>query len=247
MKVEVAKLTSGEGTSTQAREETQALKVELDTLKQTVHEAAEGKPAAGRRTGTPSKRMLEKKAPAESDGSEDEQEDPKELEMVFAGFKFNTPFKEVKEDIEVILKTPQPAIEYKAIRTTRKMTSFGIVKFATKQEKVRFKKWLGSLKEPLKKNGKKLRVGDNEEKEERTKGRAIAKVARALYENKKGRQDITTDYFNHEVYVNIGDRQKLVACFVGETLKLKGEALELKEKIQQLVDEKRQAEDSASE
>ena len=30
--------------------------------------------------------------------------------MVFAGFKFNTPFKEVKEDIEVILNTPQPAV-----------------------------------------------------------------------------------------------------------------------------------------
>ena len=43
------------------------------------------------------------------------------------------------------------------------------------------------------------------------------------------------------------DRWKLVACFEGETLKLKGEALELKEKIQQLVDEKRKAEDSASE
>ena len=87
--------------------------------------------------------MQERKAPAESDGSEVEQEDPKELEMVFAGFNFNTQSKEVKEDIEMILNTQQPAIEYKDIRRTRKMRSFGIVKLSTKQRKLRFKKCLG--------------------------------------------------------------------------------------------------------
>ena len=58
---------------------------------------------------------------------------------------------------------------------------------------------------------------------------------------------MTTHYFNHKVHLKLCDRWKLVACFVGDTLKLKGEALEPKEKIQQLVDEKRKAEDSASE
>ena len=129
--------------------------------------------------------MQESKAPAESDDSEVEQEDPKELEVGFAGCKFNTPSKEVKEDIDVILNTLQLALEYKVIRTTRKMTSFGIVKFASKQQKGRFQKSVGSLKEPLKKHRKKLHMGDNEEKEERIKRQAIAKVARALYENRK--------------------------------------------------------------
>ena len=60
------------------------------------------------------------------------------------------------------------------------MTSFGIVKFVSQREKIRFKKWLGSLEEPPKRHGKKLRIGENEEKEERDKGRAIAKVVRCI-------------------------------------------------------------------
>ena len=125
------------------------------------------------------------------------------------------------------------------------MTSLGIVKFISKEEKLRFKKWLGSHKEPLQKDGKKLRVGDNEDKEDRTKGRAIAKVARALYEAKEGRKDITPDYMNHEVYMLNGTVWKRVAYFEDGNLKLKGEAFELKEKIQTLIDEKRKIDEDS--
>ena len=59
----------------------------------------------------------------------------------------------IKEDIEVILNTPQPAIEYKDIRTTMTMTFLGSVELVTEQETLRSKKWLRSLKERLKKQG----------------------------------------------------------------------------------------------
>ena len=123
------------------------------------------------------------------------------------------------------------------------MTSFAIVKFASQKEKSRFKAWLGSLKEPLKKDGRKLRIGDNEDKEERKKGRIIAKVSRALHEAKEGRKDLTTDYRNFEAFIG----RKCVDYFEGDTLQLKGEALTLQKQIQALVDEKSKAEDGDSE
>ena len=163
-------------------------------------DAARAAKLPDRRKAVPARKLQEGELRSEIESSDDEAEG-KELEMVIAGFSYNTPCQDVRDDIEVILNTVKPPITMNrtSIRTTRKMTSFGIVKFTLQREKAQFKNWLSSLKEPLQKHGKKLRLGDNEDKEEREKGRAIAKVVRALYENKEKRKDITRDYHNHEV------------------------------------------------
>ena len=176
---------------------------------------------------------------------EEEEEDTKAIEMVIGGFRFNTPSVDIKEYIEVIMNMGEPAFKHKGVRTTRKMTSYGIIRFVSMKEKMRFKKFLASLQEPLEKDGKKLRIGENEDKEVRTRGRTIAKVVKALYDAKEGRQDIKRDYVIHEVYKKEGKIWKRVAYYQDGSLKLKGEALELKEKIQKLVDEKRKSEDDS--
>ena len=232
-------------TASEAQEQVRALKVEMHKLKEGKQEESKDKPPDRRKDVRPT-RVKEGKETSANESSEDE-EDGKELEMVFAGFKFNTPSADIKDYIDVIMKSVQPAVIPKAIRTTRKMTSFVIVKFTSIKDKTRFKRWLATLKEPLAKDGTRLRIGDNDEKEVRTRGRAIAKVARALFEAKEGRKDVTADYPNLEVYVRKpdGSKQKRVAYFEDGSLKLKGEAWELKDRIQALIDEKRRMDDDS--
>ena len=69
------------------------------------------------------------------------------------------------------------------------------------------------------------------------KGRAVGKIKRALLEAKKDRTDVTADYGTAEVYV----ANKKVAWWKGETLKLKGEAFQLKERIEELIAERPRA------
>ena len=103
------------------------------------------------------------------------------------------------------------------------------------KENSKFKRWLAGLAEPLKYQGRKLHIGDNETKEERTKGRALSKVYRALMEKQPDRKDVTRERGPGEVIVG----KKLVARWADGKLKLKGEALELRERIQALIEEKR--------
>ena len=75
-------------------------------------------------------------------------------------------------------------VEVEEVYTTRAMTSFGIARFKTRNEKRKFNKWLASQTEQLKHKGKSLRLSDNKSKDKRTKGRAVAKVKRAPMEGK---------------------------------------------------------------
>ena len=72
--------------------------------------------------------------------------------------------------------------QYETAYTTRKMTSYGIIRFKAMKEKARFKRWLADVKEPLVHHERKLNIGDNETKEQRTMGRAVAKLRRAFME-----------------------------------------------------------------
>ena len=85
---------------------------------------------------------------------------------------------------------------------------------------------------------KEVKVSDNDLKEDRDKGRAMAKVYRALYEAKKDRTDLRKDKKWGEVYAG----KVRVARWDGEKMKLKGEALPLKARIEELIAEKRKYE-----
>ena len=110
--------------------------------------------------------------------------------MVVSGLERNTPSNEV---VAYVLDVTLAAAKCEAQDRfcTRKLTSYGIIRFRTMKDKSKFKRWLAGLAEPLKYQGRKLHIGDNETKEERTKGRALSKVYRALMEKQPDRKDVT--------------------------------------------------------
>ena len=128
--------------------------------------------------------------------------------------------------------------------TTRKMTSFGYIKFKDIETKKRFKKGLGGVEDPIKYDEEhKLNIGDNEDKQQQARGRAIGKVKRALHELREGRTDVVADRRAGEVWIG----QECVAKWIGVGLRLKGEALKAKARIDALIAEKRRPQDTLSE
>ena len=162
--------------------------------------------------------------------------------MTFTGFPWNTRQEEVKLRIKEIVKAGIGLdIE---VATTRKRTSFGFARFATQPQKSEFKKWLAKETEVIKCKGlHDLRIGDNEDKEQQARGRAVSKVKRALMEARANRTDLDVDRRAGEVFIGT----ERVAKWVGDHLRLKGEALTVKSKIDQLLKEKRLARDELSE
>ena len=69
------------------------------------------------------------------------EEDPKDKEMVDAGFERNTHKVDIKTCLEDLLL--QADEDHAEIITTRPMTSFGIIRFQDSISKTKFKKWLG--------------------------------------------------------------------------------------------------------
>ena len=63
-----------------------------------------------------------------------------------SGFPWITPFQVVKEKTDEIVN--KAGITDAAPMTTRKMTSFGYIKFKDIETKKRFKKWLGVWRVP---------------------------------------------------------------------------------------------------
>ena len=59
-----------------------------------------------------------------------------------------------------------------------------------------------------------------------------------MHEAKEGRKDVTTGHVNHGVYVG----RRRVLYWADNEIKLKGEALELKDDIHARINEKRQPE-----
>ena len=90
--------------------------------------------------------------------------------------------------------------------------------------------------EPFKPDGRKLRIGDCEQREVSNKRHCTAKHCRTLLGAKEGRKHATAAYVSFEVY--IGWRKD--GYWEGNAMKLKGEADSgLKETIHALIEEKR--------
>ena len=101
--------------------------------------------------------------------------------MVVSGFPWETPSEEVEKKITEVVQLA--CIKDLDTVTTRKHISFAFVTFKDIQTKKEFKKWLaGSEDKILYKGAHGLRVGDNEDRKQRARGRAIGKVKRALCE-----------------------------------------------------------------
>ena len=88
-----------------------------------------------------------------------------------------------------------------------------------------------------------LRIGDNEDTDQRRKGRAVGKVKRALCELQQNRTDVITDRRAGEVWIG----EERVAKWVVDRLRLRGEALKCKARIDALIEEKRKPRDDLSE
>ena len=207
--------------ASEAKEQVRAMKADVSSVPSPGSHARKGQ------SGT--RQQYEEK---EDDSSNDDREERREREMVIAGIMRNTPADEV---ISCVLDVTLGASKCEAESyTTRKLTSFGIIRFKTLKEKGRFKRWLADLKEPLMYKGRKLHIGDNETRAVRTMGRAVSKIKRALMENKPLRTDVIVERRTGEVFIG----RKRVAKWEDGTLKLKGEALELRERIQALIEER---------
>eukprot|EP00973_Karenia_brevis_P037945 5232952-Karenia_brevis.AAC.1 len=110
--------------------------------------------------------------------------------------------------------------------------SKGILKFATREEKDTFRKALRDNKFDKSFEGNRLYIEDNDlDKDEKDKRRAVGKVKRALMEAKSDRNDVTALRPQGEVW--IGDER--VAKWVKGYMKLRGEALSLKARIDELI------------
>ena len=215
----------------EAQEGVRALRQELIKLKE--GSSVDGNPQTLRSLKDLEKEF-EKLRVATEGAKEESSAIDKSLEMVFSKFPWNTPGHEIEARIKEVVKEGIGAEPN--VVTTRKMTSFGIAKFASSKQKSDFKKWLGDGKKEFKFKGlHTLSIGDNEEKTRRIQGRAVGKVKRALMESRANRTDITTDRNAGEVFVGT----ERVAKWVGDHFRLKGEALKLKERIDELLAEKR--------
>ena len=214
----------------ETQEQVRALKAEVQKLK-------EREPAKlrGRSPKQAAKTNIQEDGDSnsEKDDADEDEEDRREREMVVSGLEWNTPAEEVKACVLAVIATSSKA-ETDARYTTRKMTSFGVLRFKSSQGKRRFKEWLSKLPGALTYKGKTLRIGDNETQEEQAKGRALSKVKRALMEAKPGRTDVKIDRPVGEVYVG----RQTVARWDGEKIKLKGEGRNLKERIIALIAER---------
>ena len=108
----------------------------------------------------------------------------------------------------------------------------------------RLKIWLGDLTEDVKYDSEhKFSFGDNEDKQQQAKSRAIGKVKRALCELRESRVDVVADRKAGEVWIG----SERVAKWKDDKLRLKGEALQVKARIDTLIAEKRKPGDSLSE
>lgn len=123
----------------------------------------------------------------------EERKDMRKREMVFRGFDSNTPKDEIKGYINNFLKDS----DYETttiVFTIAPMTSFGIVRLQSIEEKIQFKQWLGEKRQTLKAKG--IYVSDNVDKDTRIKEIVTGKVAKALHDANGGkkRQDLTVDW-----------------------------------------------------
>ena len=131
------------------------------------------------------------------------------------------------------------------IFTFMPMTSFGIARFTTKDQKRKFKVWLGKNRQEISYGDKGLFVEDNVGKESRDRKEAIGKVVKALYLAKEGRTDVTRDYNKGVVWVN----QEVAAKWRDGKMIFKREGLNIETKYNDLMKEleEKRAKDSDSE
>ena len=88
--------------------------------------------------------------------------------------------------------------------------------------------------------GRALKMSNWEPFDIRVKGRALAKVKRALCEKREGRKDLVCDKIKGEVHVITNGVSKRVAVWDAAQAKLKlaGEAKELEKRIEDLIAER---------
>ena len=170
----------------------------------------------------------------------EEEDNPMDREIVIKRFGDFIKSQAIIDHINSIIERAQVDAPEK-VYTKKKMGGNGFVRFRTIEQKRKFKDWwiaLGGEEEEKSPEyeGCRLKMSNNEPYDVRVKGRAMAKVRKALYEKKEGRKDITFDRITGEVFVD----NKRVAAWDEATAKpkLRGEAKEVEERIWALIAEK---------
>jgi len=170
----------------------------------------------------------------------EEEDNPMDREIVIKRFGDFIKSQAIIDHINSIIDRAQVDAPEK-VYTKKKMGGNGFVRFRTIEQKRKFKDWWIALQEDEEKTntayqGRRLKMSNNEPYDVRVKGRAMAKVRKALYEKKEGRKDITFDRITGEVFVD----NSRVAVWDEATAKpkLRGEAKEVEERIWALIAEK---------
>ena len=150
---------------------------------------------------------------------------------------------DLEEALIEIMNNSTAKDQYEDAYAPYAMGGLGVVRFKSEGDKKSFLQTVYSKKAELKFKGRDLWVSDNNaDRASRIRGRAISKVKRALMEAKPERQDVTIDRRTGEAWVGTSR----VAKWDGERMRLTGEGLTLKTRIEELIDEKPQKNDDLS-